>query len=108
MKDKKKKNAKSYLLPKWVPVQFKDTVANIPCKKYKHGLMEVMAAEMRIQILSVGEKIVSAMQKGVVLPNDEIKVALEHLVKYWSDPIDHEKDVLRIQNDISNKFDITL
>ena len=108
MKGKKKKNAKRYLIPKWVPAQFKDTVSNIPCKKYMHGLMEVMAAEMRIQILSMGEKIVSAMQRGDVLPNNKIRVALEHLAKYWTDPIGHEKDILRIQNEVFNNFDIIL
>jgi hypothetical protein len=107
MKRKKETEKREELMPNWVPDNFKGHVDNILFKIYENGLTEVMAVEMRIQIVFLGEAIVMAIKKGDLLPGENIKAILENLIKYWPDPISHEKEIFKIQKDLSNDFNIT-
>jgi len=107
MKRKKETGKREVLMPNWIPDNFKGHVDDILFKKYEHGLTEVMAAEMRIQIVLLGEAIVTAIRKGDLLPENNLKAILEDLIKYWSDPISYEKEIFKIQKKLSNDFNIT-
>jgi hypothetical protein len=108
MDGKKKKEGQKALLPEWVPNCFMDFVKDVPYRNYKHGLKEIMAAELRALVLSIGQAIVESIKKHDIEPDRKLKTSLENLVKYWPDPIAHEKEILKIKKEMVGIFNITI
>jgi hypothetical protein len=108
MNNKTKKEARVPLIPTWVPNRFEDILDKKNYRKYKSGLTEVMAAELRALVISLGEGIVLAIRSGDILPEKSLNTLLNRLKKCWPDPVAHEKDLFSIQKELAGKYKVTL
>jgi hypothetical protein len=107
MKSKKRKGGRAPSFPQWVPSRFKDLVENIPYKKYRSGLTEIMAAELRALVVSLGEGMVHAIRMDDILPENALNTILNRLIKCWPDPVAHEKEIFSIQKEMAGNYKIT-
>lgn len=91
-----------------IPIDFKNIVEDMPLKKYASGFHEVMAAELRGLLLEMGTALIENLKKGDVYSRDSLNALLKQLEKCWPDPVSHERDILKIQKEVTKKFKITL
>lgn len=69
-------------------------------------MLKIMAAELRIIVVTLGERVVERIRNRNITINDDLKKYLQQLSLCFADPIRHEKDIFKVQDEIINNFKV--
>ena len=93
-------------LPKWIPKHFKDLIHNNSCVKYNDMMLKLTATDLRIIIKGLGEKVVKKIRVGDLSPDKNVKRTINQLLDYYIDPINNERNILKLMNKLNHKYKI--